>query len=239
MKIKMISGALLFLISSSTFAETTFVSIDDLDDVLLNCSETVTTDWTPLFADDLSNSEFPEGVWTTSNGELTASQDEVIWSTEEYEKFVLNLEFKNGPEANSGVLLYATDTKKWIPNSVEVQITDDHSKKWSQADPTWQCGAIFGRLAASESLVKPAGEWNELTITCNGPIIDVVLNGTHVTSMDMKKWDSPTNNPDGSKKPGWLNKPLHTHATKGRIGLQGKHGGAPIWFRNVRIKALK
>jgi hypothetical protein len=27
--------------------------------------------------------------------------------------------------------------------------------------------------------------------------------------------------------------------TKGRIGLQGKHGDATVWFRNIRINADK
>jgi hypothetical protein len=27
-------------------------------------------------------------------------------------------------------------------------------------------------------------------------------------------------------------------ATRGRIGLQGKHAGAPIYFRNIKIKPL-
>jgi hypothetical protein len=26
--------------------------------------------------------------------------------------------------------------------------------------------------------------------------------------------------------------------TPGHVGLQGKHGGVPIWFRNMKIKAL-
>jgi hypothetical protein len=26
--------------------------------------------------------------------------------------------------------------------------------------------------------------------------------------------------------------------TRGHIGLQGKHGGAPIFFRRIKIKAL-
>jgi hypothetical protein len=193
--------------------------------------------WQPLFT-DLSEAEFPAGVWTLSNGELTASQDKLILTKEEYENFVLDLEFKNGPAANSGVFVYVTDPRGWVKNSVEIQITDDASDKWAKANPTWKCGAIFGRLAASESMVKPAGEWNRYTIICKGPSIDVILNGTHVNSMDMRKWDSPTHNPDMSKKPPWLSKPLNNHPTKGRIGFQGKHGGAPIWFRNVRIKQL-
>jgi len=195
-------------------------------------------DWTPLFEGDLSDAEFPAGVWTIENGELTASQDKLIYTKQAYENFVLDLEFKNGPAANSGVFVYLSDPKGWVKNSVEIQITDDSAAKWEKANPTWKCGAIFGRLAPSEQMVKPAGEWNRYTIICRGPFIEVILNGTHVNSMDMRNWDSETHNPDRSKKPPWLSKPLNTLPTKGRIGLQGKHGGAPIWFRNVRIKAL-
>ncbi|MDP6525026.1 MAG: DUF1080 domain-containing protein [Kiritimatiellia bacterium] len=194
--------------------------------------------WKPLFSEDLSNADFPKGVWTVSNGEFTASKDQALWTNKDYENFILDLEFKTDNGSNSGVLAYVTDTRKWIPNSVEIQITDDFAKKWASANPTWRCGAIFGRLAASKSMVKKPGEWNRFTITCEGPFIDVVLNGEHVTAMDMRRWDSAKKNPDGSNKPGWLNKPLSKHPTRGKIGLQGKHAGAPIWFRNIKIKEL-
>jgi hypothetical protein len=86
--------------------------------------------------------------------------------------------------------------------------------------------------------VKKPGEWNHMTITCRGPKIDVVLNGEAVASIDMRQWTSPTHNPDGSEIPKWLNKPLAELPTKGRIGFQGKHGSAPIWFRNILIREL-
>jgi hypothetical protein len=57
--------------------------------------------------------------------------------------------------------------------------------------------------------------------------------------MDMSLWTSAKTNPDGSEIPSWLNKPLSKHPTKGRIGLQGKHAGAPIWFRNIKIRELR
>jgi len=71
------------------------------------------------------------------------------------------------------------------------------------------------------------------------PRISVVLNGQLVTDIDMKKWTSATKNPDGSEIPAWLSKPMAELPTKGRIGLQGKHAGAPIYFRNVKIKAAE
>ena len=69
-------------------------------------------------------------------------------------------------------------------------------------------------------------------------MIDVLLNGEAVTSMDMTKWTEAKKNPDGSDIPSWLSKPAATLDPKGYIGLQGKHAGAPIFFRNLKIKKL-
>ncbi len=238
MHIKNTIKASLLITTCSVLAEAALAENNQNLSAPPETAATRSSPWQPLFADDLSDAVFPEGVWTSSNGQITASKDQVIWSNKEYENFVLDLEFKNGTAANSGVLVYVTDIKRWVPNSVEIQITDDYSEPWISKDATWRCGAIFGRLAAAEAAVKPAGEWNHYTIICKGPSIDVILNGKHVTSMDMTQWTSPTENPNGSAKPKWLNKPLSMHLTKGRIGLQGKHGGAPIWFRNIMIKEL-
>lgn len=197
-----------------------------------------TKQWPALFKPDLSNAIYDKKVWTFTDGVLTASADKAIWTEKEYDNFVLDLEFKTAPETNSGVIVYCSDIKNWIPNSVEIQIADDHSEKWGNANKTWQCGAVFGRLAATESTVKKPGQWNRFTIRCRDHMIQVALNGTRIVSMDMRKWTDAKKNPDGSDIPSWLSKPLSTLPTKGRIGLQGKHAGAPIWFRNVKIRAL-
>jgi len=198
-----------------------------------------TSEWANLFRADLSNTVKPKGIWTFSEGVLTASEDQAIWTTRDYDNFILDLEFKNAPGTNSGVVVYCTDMKEWIPNSVEIQIADDYAEKWAKAPKTWHCGAIFGHLAPSKSTVKKPGEWNRFTIRCVDKQIDVVLNGERVASMDMSQWTSAKTNPDGSEIPPWLNKPLSKHPTKGKIGLQGKHAGAPIWFRNIKIRELK
>ncbi len=194
--------------------------------------------WENLFAPDLSNTIRPEGVWSVTDGVLTASEDKCIWTEKQYENFIVDLEFKTAEGTNSGVIVYCSDVNDWIPNSVEIQIADDFSPKWAQSEKTWQCAAIFGHLAPTKSAVKKAGEWNRMTITCQGPMIYVLLNGEAVTTMDMTKWTSATTNPDGSSIPKWLSKPFATLPTKGHIGLQGKHAGAPIYFRNLKIKSL-
>lgn len=191
-----------------------------------------------LFNDDLSNADYPAGVWSIKDGVITATEDKCIWTQKEYDNFILELEFKTAEGTNSGVIVYCTDTGNWIPNSVEIQIADDYSEEWSKADKTWQCAAIFGHLAAKERRVKKPGEWNTMKVACKDKMIHVILNGSLVTEMDMSLWTSATKNPDGSDIPSWLSTPFSVLPTQGKIGFQGKHAGAPIWFRNIKIKEL-
>ena len=195
--------------------------------------------WCPLFESDLSNAIYKERVWTFENGILTASEDNNIWTDKEYDNFILDLEFKNEYETNSGVIVYCRDINNWIPNSVEMQIADDYSEKWSQVVPSWQCGAIFGHLPPSKQVVKHPGQWNKCTITCIDNMIYVVMNDESIIEMDMNLWTSAATNPDGSEIPNWLTTPFAQLPTKGRIGLQGKHGSSTIYFRKIRIKEIK
>lgn len=194
--------------------------------------------WQDLLAEDLSNTIAPAGVWSLKDGVLTATEDKCLWTKAKYDNFLLDLEFKTAPGTNSGVIVYSGDMENWIPNSVEIQIADQFAEKWANSPPTWHCGAIFGHLAPQKQMVKKPGEWNRMTITCMGPKICVLLNGEPVTDMDMKQWTSAEKNPDGSEIPRWLSKPKADLPTEGHIGFQGKHGGVPIYFRNIKIKQL-
>jgi hypothetical protein len=198
-----------------------------------------TSGWTDLFTPDLSNAIYPEKVWTVENGILTASEDQAIWTKKVYDHFILDLEFMTEHETNSGVIVYCSNMENWIPNSVEIQIADDHAEKWANMPGTWQCAAIFGHLAPIESRVKKPGEWNRYTITCQDSMIWVMLNGKTVTEMNMQKWTSAKTNPDGSEIPSWLSTPFAELPTKGHIGFQGKHAGAPIYFRNLKITEIE
>jgi hypothetical protein len=192
--------------------------------------------WKNLFAPDLSNAVFPAGVWTASDGVLTASKDQCIWTKQEYQNFTLDLEFKNDTGTNSGVFVYCSNIEKFIPNSVEIQIADDFAEKWAKMPASWRCAAFFGHKPAAKSVVRKPGAWNRMTITCRGPIITVVLNGQAVNDIDLRKWTSAKKNPDGTDIPAWLSRPWAELPTKGHVGLQGKHAGAPIYFRNLKIK---
>jgi hypothetical protein len=192
-----------------------------------------------VFAADLSNATYPPGVWSAQDGILTATEDQCLWTKAEYANYVLDLEFKTADGTNSGVFVHCSDVKNFIPNSVEVQIADDFAEKWAKSPATWHCAAIFGHLAPTKSAVKKPGAWNRMTITCQGPMIYVLLNGELVTQMDMRQWASAKKNPDGSDIPPWLSRPVAELPPKGHIGLQGKHAGAPIYFRHLKLKAME
>jgi hypothetical protein len=195
--------------------------------------------WTDLFAADLSDAVAPEGVWSWKDGELTPKdKDEVIWSKKDYENFILDLEFNLEPAANSGVLVYSSDVQNWVPNTLEIQLLDDLAPKWASIPPNWKCGGIFGHSVPRKAATKKAGEWNRMTIRCQGPHVSVLLNGQLVTDVNMKDWKSGKKAPDGSDIVDFEPRPLAEMATKGRIGLQGAHGGIPTHFRNLKIKTL-
>ena len=198
-------------------------------------SITNTKGWKNLFGEKLEHAQYDPTIWKDSAGVLTASKDESIWSTDMYDDFILDLDFQTANGTNSGVIVHATEIKEWIPHSVEIQIADDYSEVWGKADATWQCAAIFGHQAATNKDLKRPGEWNHYTITCIGKKINIELNGRLVNECNMDDFTSSKKNPNGSNIPGWLYNPMSTLALHGHIGLQGKHAGAPIYFRNVKI----
>ena len=179
--------------------------------------------WPELFAQDLSNAEDTKGVWfRDGEGNLTASKDVLLFSKAEYGPFVLDLEFKFDPGANSGVYIYASDLKDLVPNKIEVQLMDDPAPCWKNCTPYQRTAALYGHC-------KPKTE-------ARGQQIRIVLNNTEVIDENLSAHASNKINPDGSKVPPLHTKPWAEIATRGRIGLQGKHQGASTYFRNIRVQ---
>lgn len=191
--------------------------------------------WNDLLVHDLTNMRVPSRIWSYHDGLLTATEDQNIWSKATHGDCVLDLEFKFESGANSGVFLYNSNETNWMPASLEIQICDDAAKQWQEKPANWRCGAFFGHQPATKSTVKPAGEWNRMTITAMGPKITVVLNNEVVNEIDLTQWKDGKLNPDGSEMPKWLQgKPWSELPPKGRIGFQGRHAGAGIEFRKLK-----
>ncbi len=160
----------------------------------------------------------PDGIVTLKPrpGESGWQRYDAYLTTEKkYKDFVLDLEFKIGPQGNSGVFLRVGDPLSQVDSGFEVQILDTYGV----ANPTnHDCGGVISAMAPSKNMVKPAGQWNRYTITCVGHHLQVIFNGQQVIDMDLS---------DSRLK----DRPL-----EGFIGFQDE--AKEVWYRNVRIREL-
>lgn len=191
-----------------------------------------TSGWKDLFAQDLSNADFTPDGWVLEQGVLTPHARTTLWTKKSYGNFVLDLEFKVAPNANSGIFLRAGDTRD-VLSAFEIQVheTTDKSKYG-------MVGALYDAKPPSKEMGKPAGEWNRFTITCQDNRIYLVFNGEQVLDVNLDEWTEANKNPDGTRNK--FARPLKDSARSGPIGFQGIHGreGAAVSFRNLKIKEL-
>ncbi len=146
-------------------------------------------------------------------------RNEFLCTTKEYGDFELRLKFKVlGQGANAGVQIRSQ------------RIPDHHEMIGYQADlgdGWWGClydesrrrKVLAGPAKARRSEPVKAGEWNDYTVRCQGPRIELWINGEK--TVDYTEPDA--------KIP-----------QKGLIGLQ-IHGGPPseAWYKDLRIRIIE
>lgn len=165
----------------------------------------------------------------------------MIFTDKQYANFVLRVDVKLDPGGNNGVGIRAKLGRRPDLEGMEIQIIDTpyysrgipkHNKEpkdWVKLKDYQTYGSIYGLVPAKPGHLKPAGEWNQEEIVCDGRRVKVTLNGAVIVDADLDKV-TPL---DGEKHPGV------TYAL-GYIALCA-HGdyGAQVYFRNLRIKELK
>ncbi len=193
---------------------------------------TAATGYAPLFAKGLEGCQDADN-WTLIDGVLTNPEPKDgknLWTQNEYENFILDLEFKLAENTNSGIFIRGADTVNWLHKAIEVQIYDSVGRK----PDTHICGAIFDCLAPSANTVKEPGKWNRMTIKAADNIIIVILNNQQVLFMNLDHWPQAHRNPDGTENKFEI--AYKDMARTGAIGFQDH--GKKIWYRNIMIKEL-
>ena len=157
----------------------------------------------------------------------------------QYGDFELRLEYNADAKVNSGVFLRVSDLDDEVHTGLEIQILDTYGKELPL--DRGDSGALYDMIAPSANALKPAGEWNQMRMRCDGPQVAVELNGVQVVDADLDLFDTPGQNPDGSSnkfKYAWKTMPRAGH-----IGLQ-THAGmgglsdVKIRFRNLVVQPL-
>ncbi|MCL4207060.1 MAG: DUF1080 domain-containing protein [Pirellulaceae bacterium] len=162
------------------------------------------------------------GGWSVVDGEIICATNEAGWlkSDRQYGDFELQLEFRLPPGGNSGIYLRSPDQGRLSDVALEVQILDEQQLKGMP--PEKRTGSLFGIVGPAVSALKPAGEWNAMTIRCEGDRYQVTLNGTRVVETD------------ANRTPALAGRPR-----SGFLGLSNWHGSAQgAAFRNIRIREL-
>jgi alpha-3'-ketoglucosidase len=155
-----------------------------------------------------------------------------------YEKplrnFTLAVDFKISAKCNSGIFVRTAPLtprpgKDVGFNGLEIAIDD------TQMADVHDTGAIYDLVKPQTNAMKQVGQWNHIEITCDEALIQVVLNGQKVTSMNLDEWTEPNKRPDGS--PHKFDVAYKNHPREGYIGLQDH--GSDCWYRNIKLLILK
>ena len=193
-------------------------------------------DWITLFAGTTLNgwkaTGNPEG-WIVEDGciKCLALKGGYLATDAQFENFVLELQYKTEADVNSGIFFRWSDLADPVHTGLEIQILDTFAKETLGKQDS---GALYDLIPPSTNAAKPAGEWTDFRLECNGPMIHLDQNGKRILDVDIGVFDTPGKSPDGTDnkfKYAWKDMPR-----RGHIGLQDHNG--VIWFRNLRIREL-
>lgn len=135
---------------------------------------------TPLFDGRSLNgwNQLGDANWAVREGAITAERGEgYLVSTERYSNYVLEVEFTVDADVNSGVFVHCQDEQEITPlNCYEINIWDDHPNQ------AFRTGAIVTKASPTET-INTVGKWNRYRILVSGEELQVMLNGTLVSSL--------------------------------------------------------
>ncbi|MCF8381611.1 MAG: DUF1080 domain-containing protein [Bacteroidales bacterium] len=200
--------------------------------------------WISLFNGiDLSgwrsfHSDTIEG-WTVEDSCLTAlgkggDLGGDIISTDKFENFILELEWKIEPEGNSGIMFHVLEDgyKTTYETGPEYQLIDD--KGFPEPLEDWQTTAANYAMhkASDNKQINPVGEFNKTKIVVDSSHVEHWINGVKVVEYEL--WSEEWLKLKESGK--WKDYPDYGMAKSGYISLQDH--GSKTWFRNIRLKKL-
>ena len=187
-------------------------------------------DFKPIFnGTDLSGWEAvggPVESWGVADGVLFTTGEGGGWlsTAQEYANYELRLEFKVPADGNSGVFIRAPrEGSPWI-DGMEIQLLDDYAEKHANLEPYQYCASLYGISPAQPRVSKKAGEWQKMSVLCDGSKVHISLNGETVVDTDLAEHSDKAEKLPGVKRP------------QGFIGLQNH--GSRLDFKNIEIRTL-
>jgi len=191
-----------------------------------------------LLTNDLTNARFDPGTWSMNDGVLRGNgKGGMLWTDKEYGNFQLDLEFRVGEDANSGIFLRCPNPGAMKKNRVhhhQNALEFEIIRMKRNFSATNGAASLLTVQGPSSPVTLEPGKWHVCSITAKDSVITATLDGKQLYACDLTKWTRPGKNPDGS--PNSLKPPLKDLPKKGHIGFQDYIGR--VEFRNIQITEL-
>jgi hypothetical protein len=233
-------------------ADTTTVAADSTAQYNMLTAEEKNAGWELLFDGSTLNGwkrynqDSIGPLWTVDNGAIkcdgegltegTANNGGSLVTIKQFGNFDLTFEWKVSPGGNSGVLYHVVEKPEYkydFETGPEYQVMDDGGWKGDPLKPAQKAGSNYDMYAAPDTKkLNPVGEWNTSRIVYNNGHVEHWLNGEKVVEFE----EGDPEFQDLYKKSKWVEYPGWNKFKKGSIALQDH--GAPVYFRNLKIKAL-
>jgi hypothetical protein len=179
--------------------------------------------------------DMPAG-WVITDGTMFASAPGSgmdIVTRDTYTNFELELEWKVAAGGNSGIMWHVDESAGDTPwkTGPEYQLLDDAAFNEGVIGKN-SAGSNYDVQAPSESVNKPAGEWNKTRIVVDGNWVEHWLNDVKV--VEYEKGSEAHKAAVATSK--WVNYPTYGTTSTGHIAFQGDHG--EVWFKDIRIRRI-
>src|SRR5687768_13514933 len=155
--------------------------------------------WVVRKWDNIKNPAEEGVVWKVVDGVLHGSEPRGTWlvSEKEYGDFVLEFEWKLGERGNSGCGLRFPMEGDPAFDGLELQMVDPRYFGDAAAKPEELTGGLYRAVAPRKQVFRPT-EWNKYVVTCQGPLVKVVLNGETIIDINLDEQTIQPKRHDGT-----------------------------------------
>ena len=160
-----------------------------------------------------------------------------IVSDGQYDNFVLELDYKVPPGANSGIMYRVSEDEARISRTgVEFQILDNTDPHGDPQKSGWAYALYHPptdpKTGQPLDATRPIGQWNHIKLVCDGPHVEHWMNGVLYCKYEL---DSDDFNQRVAQSK-FAKMPKFAKNASGHLALQGDHGN--VCFANIKLLPL-